>query len=165
MAQTSAGSCRLETKYDSESNTSSVSCHLLERVTDFGRLMVHANVSFQGKQANESTRFWLRLSSFISSATGHTNPILSVAGILSLRLDESRLDIPITGYHQDYYEMSRMLVEQAQGEINRQYLQKLLGAKRIAGCWGSGDFELTDAETVTLRDFISRLVLAVPSKH
>jgi hypothetical protein len=159
-----ASGYRLETKYDSGADTTTVKCNLTESVEFQNRLTVQAGASFRGKRGkgepNEATKFWLFLSSTRGGATRHTQPLFREASTLRLVTDSARLDIPIEDYRGDFYELVRSFSESARAEIGREDLRKLLDAQSLKGEWGGVEFKLSDAALAALKDFISRQIFA-----
>jgi len=151
---------RIETKYDRLADTTTLQCNLVELGEGAPKLTVQANASFRGKEPNETAKFWLGLASYKSGATRRTQCSFMEATTLYLTTDSARLEVPVKDYHNDFYEMNRLLAEQARAEINREDLRKLLDARSIEGKWGDVEFKLSDAALASLKDFISRQVFA-----
>jgi hypothetical protein len=162
-AQRSAPACRLETQYDREADLTTITCDLHEPVVASKKLIVQPSLSFRGKRPNETTKFWLGLMAYQGAASRHTRLAFRDANRLLLRMDAARLEVPVTGYRNEFYELNRLLAEQGRAEIARADLQKLLDATHISGQWGSADFSLPDAALVSLKDFITRQALAAPA--
>jgi hypothetical protein len=154
-AQTPGSVCQREAKYDPAANLTTVECALLETFTPPIRLMLTANVAYQGKQPNETAKFHFNLSAFRGDSDRRTPPLFKEATTLSLSLETTRLEIPVTGFHADFFEMNRLLAEQAQASLDGENLRKLLEAKSLAGKWGNAEFKLTDASFQSLKKFIS----------
>lgn len=154
-AQKSADVCRREVKYDPETNLTTVECALHEMFTPPIRLMVTANTIYRGKHPNETAKFHFKLAAFRNGSNRRTPLLFKDAATLSLSLETTTLEISIAGFHTDFFEMSRLLTEQAQAGLERENLQKLLEAKSLAGKWGNIEFKLTDASFQTLKRFIS----------
>jgi hypothetical protein len=163
FAQQPANACRLEANYDRETDTTTVECDLIESFAAPTRLIVQANASFQGKEPNESAKFWLGLSAYRSSANRRTPPLFKEAATFSLLTDAVRIEIPVTGYRKDFFELNRLLAEQARAEISREDLRKLLDAKSLAGKWESLEFKFSGDALASLKDFISRQVFVAHS--
>jgi len=167
-----ASVCRLETKYDSGADTTTVKCDLIESVEFPTRLTVQANASFRGKgegrgkeergekEPNEATKFWLFLSSNRGRATRRTQPLFREATTLYLVMDSARLEIPVEDYRNDFYELIRSFSESARAEIGSEDLRKLLNAKSLKGEWGGIEFKFSEAALASLKNFISRQVFA-----
>jgi hypothetical protein len=156
--QPPAAVCRPEAKYDRDADTTTVQCDLIEKVAPTGRLIVRASSSFQGKEPNGTMIFQLGLASYKGGANRRTEHIFKDATTLSLSLDSARLEIPVKDYRVEFFELNRMLAEQARAEIGREDLQKLLHAKSLSGKWGVIEFTLSEAALASLKDFISRQV-------
>ena len=152
---------RFEARYDSLADTTTVQCDLVELGQGAPRLTVRANASFRGKEPNETTKFWLGLASYKGGATRRTQRSFEEATTLYLTTDSARLEVPVKSYHNDFYELNRLLAESARAEISREDLHKLLDAKSVEGRWGDVEFKLSDAALASLKDFISRQVFAV----
>lgn len=157
MAQneSEASLCRLETKYDRATDTTTVGCDLFESYKDRLRFQVRINVSFQGKEANETAKFSLALSSYKGDATRKTLPLFKDAVTLALSADPAQFELPISGYQKDFFEMNRMLAELARAELGREDLRRLLAAQSLAGKWGGAEFKLSGAALKALKEFIS----------
>jgi hypothetical protein len=151
---------RVETRYDRLADTTTVQCNLVELGKGAPRLTVRANASFRGKEPNETTKFWLGLASYKGSATRHTQRSFEEATILYLTMNSTRLEVPVKDYHNDFYELNRLLAESARADISREDLHKLLDAKSVEGRWGDVEFKLPEAALTALKDFISRQVFA-----
>jgi len=151
---------RIEARYDSLADTTTVQCDLVELGKGAPRLTIRANASFRGKEPNETTKFWLGLASYKGSATRHTQRSFQEATTLYLRMDSIRLEVPVKDYHNDFYELNRLLAESARAEIRREDLYKLLNAKSVEGRWGDVEFKLSEDALTALKDFISRRVFA-----
>ena len=153
--------CRLETKYDRLTDTTTVGCDELVKWGEApAGLSVQAQVSFRGKEANETAKFWLCLSSNKGGATRHTGPLFKEASTLSLVLDGARLEFPVTDYRHNFYELAGLRSESARAEIRTEDLNKLIETKNLAGKWGGVEFKFSDAALASLKDFISRQVFA-----
>src|SRR5262249_23714860 len=131
-----AGACRLETKYDHNTDTTTVHCDLLELGEGAPKLAVRANASFRGKEPDETAIFWFSLSSYKGGATRQTQPLFKEATTLFLMTESARLTIPIKDYRNDFFELNRLLAERARAEIGNEDLQKLLDARSLEGKWG-----------------------------
>src|SRR5262245_56852989 len=123
-----AGACRLETKYNSFTDMTTVQCDLVEPGAFPAGLTVQAKASFRGKAPNETVKFWLSLSSNRGGATRRTQPLFREASTLHLVMDSERLDIPVEDYHNDFYELVGSISESARAEIGRVDLRKLINA-------------------------------------
>ena len=156
------GVCRLDTKYDRVGDLTTVQCALLETTASPVKVSVWATASFQGKEPNETAKFWFVLSSHQSGATRRTPPFFQEASQLFLHIDGSQQSFPVTHYRKDFFELNRFLGESARAEINRADLQKLLNAKKLAGKWGEVEFTFSAAALTSLQDFLSRQVFAAP---
>lgn len=159
-AQTTERVCQRESKYDPVANLTTVECTLLETFTPPIRLMLTANAAYQGKQPNKTAKFYFSLSAFRGSSNHRTPLLFKDAATLSLSLETTTLEIPVAGFHKDFFEMSRLLAEQAQASLDHQNLRKLLEAQTLAGQWGSIGFKLSDASLVELKKFISDQILS-----
>lgn len=148
--------CRPEVKYDRVADTTTVQCDLIELGKGAPRLAVQANASFSGKEPNDTAAFWLGLASYKGGATRRTQPFFKEATTLTLSVDSARLEIPVKDYRTEFFELNRLLSEQARAEIVRENLRKLLDAKSVAGNWGGVEFVLSDAALASLKEFISR---------
>jgi hypothetical protein len=155
---------RVEARYDSLADTTTVQCDLVELGQGAPRLTVRANASFRGKEPNETTKFWLGLASYKGDATRRTQRSFEEATTLYLTTDSTRLEVPVKGYHNDFYELNRLLAESARAEISREDLHKLLDAKSVEGKWGDVEFKLSEAALASLKDFISRQVFAASDR-
>jgi len=162
--QPPASVCRPETKYDRVADRTTVQCDLIEQVTATGRLIVRAGASFQGKELKESAQFWFSLASYKGAAVRRTPPSFKEATTLYLTVDSARLEVPIKDYRNDFFELNRMLAEQARAEIGREDLQKLVSAKRLEGKWGGGEFKFSDGALASLKYFISRQAITANSR-
>jgi hypothetical protein len=158
-AQRPAGVCRLENNYDREADMTTVQCDLVETVNPPIRLVVQASASFRGKEPNETGTFWFGLSAYRSGANRRTEPHFQDAATLFLSADSERLEGPVRNYRKEFFEMNRLLTEQAHAEVSRAELQKLLNAKLLSGKWGSLEFKFSATALAALKDFISRQVL------
>jgi hypothetical protein len=164
QAQRPASGCRLENSFDRETDMTTVHCDLVETVTPPVRLIVQASASFRGKEPNETGMFWFRLSAYRSGANRRTEPHFQDAATLGLSVDSERLEGPVRNYRREFFEMNRLLTEQARAEINRAELQKLLDAKQLSGKWGGVEFKFSATALAALKDFISRQVLAAKDR-
>ena len=163
-AQNHADTCRLETKYDREMNSTTVECALLESFMPPIRLMVQANASFQGKRPNETAKFQLSLAAFRNGSNRHTTPLFKDATTLLLNLGTSHLEIPVTEFRTEFFEMNRLLAEQANAAVSGEDLRKLLQAKSLKGKWGNTEFDLSETALASLKTFISGQMFAAPSQ-
>ena len=155
QAQESKDTCQREAKYDPAANLTTVECALLETFTPPVRLMLTANAAYQGKQPNETAKFHFNLSAFRGDSNRRTPPLFKEAATLSLSLETLRLEIPVTGFHTDFFEMNRLFAEKAQASLDREALRKLLEAKTLAGKWGKTEFKLADVSFQALKRFIT----------
>ncbi len=158
-AQKSADVCRREVKYDPETNLTTVECSLHEMFTPPIRLMVTANTIYRGKRPNETAKFHFQLLAFRNGSNRRTPLLFKDAATLSLSLETTTLEIPVTGFHTDFFEMSRLLTEQAQAGLERENLQKLLETKTLAAKWGKIEFKLSEASLLMLKKIISDQIL------
>jgi|SRR5262245_12665540 len=158
------GVCLLETKYDSESDTTTVHCDLAEFHEAPTRLTIQAVASYRGKEPNETTKFWLQLSGFIAGATRRTQPVFHEAAAISLLLDTTRLEIPVSDYHNDFFELNHLLAESARAEISREDLRKLLDAKSLKAEWGGVGLKFSNASLGSLKTFIHRQVFVAETR-
>jgi hypothetical protein len=157
--------CRLETKYDRAADLTTVQCgDLIEREETPAKLTVQANVSFRGRELNETAKFWLSLSSHRSGAARRSQLLFQEATVLYLVTDAARLEIQVTDYRKDFFELVSLMAESARAEIGREDLRKLLEAKRLTGRWGNVEFKFSDAAVASLKGFISRQVLVTPTR-
>src|SRR5215213_3210860 len=140
-----AGVCRLESKYDRVTDTTTVQCDLVELVPPPARVIVQANVSFRGKEPNETAKFWFGLSSHQGSATRRTQPLFKEATVLNLVVDSVGLEVPVKDYRNDFYELNSLRAESARAEVGPEDLRKLLAARSLAGKWGDVEFKFSDA--------------------
>jgi hypothetical protein len=154
-AQSPGSACQREVKYDPAANLTTVECALLDTFTPPIRLMLTANAAYQGKQPNETAKFHFNLSAFRGDSTRRTPPFFKEATTLSLSLETTQLEIAVTGFYTDFFEMNRLFAEKAQASLDRETLRKLLEAKTLAGKWGKTEFKLTDASFQALKRFIS----------
>jgi hypothetical protein len=156
-----ARACRLETKYDRVTDTTTVQC---DELVGWGEapagLTVQANASFHGKEPNETAKFWLSLSANKGGATRHTRPLFQEAKTLYLVMDAAQMEIPVTDYRHDFYELAGLMAEAARAEIRSEDLHKLIEAKSLAGKWGNVEFKFSGAALASLKGFISRQVFA-----
>ena len=144
-----------EARYDPETNVTTVECSLHEVFKPPIRLMLTANASYQGKQPNETAKFYFNLSAFRGDSNRRTPPLFREATSLSLSLETTHLEIPVTGFHTNFFEMNRLLAEQAQANLDRGALRTLLEAKSLTGKWGNTEFKLSDDSLLALKKFIS----------
>lgn len=154
---------RLETKYDRSADQTTVQCDLLEHIASPGRLMVQACASYRGKNPNETSKFRLDLAFYQGRAARRTPPIFREAKTLYLLIDSARREVPVIDYRSEFFELNRLLTEQAHAEIKREDLRKLLDAKQLSGKWGDVEFNLSNAELAGLKDFINRQVFPANS--
>lgn len=159
-----AGLCRAETRYDRAANTTTIECDLFESYKDHLRLIVRASMSFQGKESNETAKFRLALSSYKGDATRRTLPLFKDAATLTLSVNPAQLELPVRDYRKDFFEMNRMLAEQARAELSREDLRKLLDAKSLAGKLGGAEFGFSGASLAALKEFISRQVFTTDGR-
>jgi hypothetical protein len=155
-----ASLCRIETKYDRSTDTTTLQCNLIELGKGAPKLIVQANASFRGKGPKETAKFWFGLSSYRGGATRHTQRLFQEATTLYLAIDSERLEIPVIDYHTDFYELNQLLAESARAEINREDLRRLLDARSLEGKWGDVDFKLSGAALSSLKGFIYNQVFA-----
>jgi hypothetical protein len=159
-----AGLCRVETKYDRAADTTTIGCNLFESYENRLRLIVRINVSFQGKEANETAKFSLAFSAYKGDATRKTAPLFKDAATLALSAAPAHLELPISDYRQDFFEMTRLLAEQARAELGREDLRRLLAAQSLAGKWGGAEFRLSGAALAALKELISRQVFTTDGR-
>jgi len=155
---------RVEARYDSLADTTTVQCDLVELGKGAPRLTIRANASFRGKEPTGTTKFWLGLASYKGGATRRTQRSFEEATTLYLTMDSTRLEVPVKDYHNDFYELNRLLAESARAEISREDLYKLLNAKSVEGRWGDVEFKLSEDALTALKDFISRQVFAASDR-
>ena len=161
----SPGLCRVETKYDSLADTTTVQ---FDDLVKWGEapagLTVQANASFRGKETgrwdepNETAKFWLLLSSNKGGATRQSRPLFQDAKIVYLSMDSTQMEIPVCDYRYDFFELIRSYAESAKVELNHEDLQKLLTAKRLECKWGGFEFKFSDSALASLKKFISRQI-------
>lgn len=159
-----AGLCRVETKYDRDADTTTVGCDVFESYKDRLRLIVRINMLFQGKEPNETAKFSLALSSYKGDATRKTFPLFKDVATLSLSVARAQLELPISDYRQDFFELNRLLAEQARAELSREDLRRLLAAQSLAGKWGGAEFRLSGTALTALKEFISRQSVAADGR-
>jgi len=150
--------CRLETKYDQVADTTVVRCDLVELRDVPARLTIQAVASYRGTEPNETTKFWLQLSGFITDASRRTQPVFQEATIITLSTETTRLEVPLSDYHNDFFELNRLLAESARAEISRNDLRKLLDARSLKCKWSDSEIKFSDASLSSLKSFISRQV-------
>lgn len=151
--------CRFETKYNHEADVTTVLCdELLKWGEAPAGLTIRANVSFRGKESNETAVFWLTLSSNKGGATRTTRPLFQDAKTLQLSIGGESLEVPIRDYDKSYFELIRASAESAHAELGRGELRKLLDANSLQGRWGGVDFKLSDPALVSLKKFVAREV-------
>jgi hypothetical protein len=154
--------CRYETKYNHEADVTTVFCdELLKWGEAPAGLTIRANVSFRGKESNETAVFWLTLSSNKGGATRTTRPLFQEAKSLQLSTGSESFDIPLRDYDKTYFELIRSSAESAHAEIGREELRKLLEARSLQGRWGTVEFKLSDPALISLKKFVSREVFHV----
>lgn len=163
-AQNSDAGCRKHTKYDATANRTTVECNLLEVAASPVRLMLTAKASYQGKEPNETAKFSFHLAAFRGAANRHTQLLFKDATTLSLTLETTHLELPVTEFHTDFFELNRLLAEQAQASVDRENLRKLLATNQLAGKWGSAEFKLSDASLLSLKKFIADQVAFVDER-
>jgi hypothetical protein len=151
---------RIESSYDRDADLTTVQFELVQLGKGAPKLIVEAIVTFRGKEPNETAKFWLGLSSYRGSATRRTRPLFKDEKTVRLAVDSTVMELPIKDYHNDFYELNRLLAEQARAEIRRDDLQKLLEAMRIEGSWGEVEFKFSEAALKSLKDFISHNVFS-----
>jgi hypothetical protein len=156
--------CRLETRYDNSTDTTTVRCDLVELRDAPARLTIQAVASYRGKESNETVKFWLDLSRFISGATINTKSVFQEVKAISLLSDKIRLEIPVSDYHNDFFELNRLLAESAEAEIGREDLRKLLDSNSLKAKWGDVEIEFSDIHLKSLKTFISRQVFLAETR-
>ena len=157
--------CRIETKYDEIADKTTVQCIDLIRWGEApARVTIHAVASFRGREPNESVRLWLVLSSNRSGSPREEPLLFKDAMIVRLMLDSAELDIPVTDYNTDFFELSRLRAESAHAVFCLEDLQKVLKAKSLSGSWGTVEFKLSDTALASLKDFIAHEALG-PLAH
>jgi hypothetical protein len=147
---------RLDTKYDRFKDLTTVQCELVKWGEAPAKITVQANVSFSGKEPNETTRFWFNLSSNRSGASRETKPLFREATRLYLSTALEHLELPISDYHHSFFEIIPSFAESARAEFARDDCQKLIEAKSLKGKWGDVEFKFSDVALATLKEFISR---------
>jgi hypothetical protein len=152
-----------ESEYDRLTDTTTVHCDLVELGDRAPKLTVRANASFRRKEPNETTKFWFSLASYKGDATRRTQRSFKEATTLYLTIDSARLEFPVKGYRNDFYELNRLLAESARAEISLEDLRKLREARSVEGKWGDVEFKLSEDALASLKDFISRHVFAAAS--
>ncbi|HEY7181230.1 MAG TPA: hypothetical protein VIC84_07415 [Blastocatellia bacterium] len=155
---------RIETKYDPLADTTTAQCDLVELGQGAPRLIVLAKASFSGREPNKNATFWLGLASYKGGATRRTQRSFKEATTLYLTMDSTRLEVQVKDYHNDFYELNRLLAESARAEISREDLRKLLDARSVEGKWGDIDFKVSEAALASLKDFISHKVFAASDR-
>jgi hypothetical protein len=163
-AQSSGSACQRETKYDPVANLTTVECTLFETYTPPIRLVVTANASYQGKQPNETAKFYFNLSVFRSDSNRRTQPLFKDATTLLLSLDATHLAIPITEFHTNFFEMNRLLAEHAQVRLDRENLRKVFDAKSFLGKWSNTEFKLSDESLLALKKFVSDQIFSASER-
>lgn len=163
-AQKSGSGCQLERKYDRQANVTTVECALLETFTPPIRLMVQANASFPGKFPNDAAKLYFTLSAFRGDANRRTLPLFKGENVLLLNLGATELEVQVTGFRLEYFEMNRLISEQASVVINRDDWPKLLEARSLQGKWGNTSFALSEASLTALKTFIAEQVVATSSQ-
>jgi hypothetical protein len=108
------------------------------------------------KGAEGPAQFWLGLASYQGSANRRSPSSFREATTLYLTADSKQLEIRVKDYRKDFFEINRLLTEEARAEIGSVDLQKLVNARRIEGKWGSAEFKFSDATLASLKNFISR---------
>jgi hypothetical protein len=150
------GGCRLESKYDEMADTTTVKCMDLVKWGEApSRLTIHAAASFTGREPNQSVRLWLLLSSNRSGSTREAPLLFKEAATIHLAFDSDQLDIPVTDFVTDFFELTHLRAESAHATISLEDLQRLLKAKSVAGRWGAVDFRFSDSELACLKNFIA----------
>ncbi|HEX4949836.1 MAG TPA: hypothetical protein VFZ34_24435 [Blastocatellia bacterium] len=163
-AQNSSAVCRLKTKYDRVTETTTVQCEIVHGDEHPARLSVYAAAAYRGEEPNEEGQFWFALHSNRNGATRQTKPLFQQATTLSLMLDKQAVEVPIKDYRKDYFENVRQYAESARAEIRREDLLKLLAVTTLTGRWGGVEFKFSAAELAALKDFISHQLLIAPSR-
>jgi hypothetical protein len=164
LAQDSQPVCRLITKYDSATETTTVQCELVTRDETTVKLSVRANTAFHGKEPNETAQFWFALASNQSRATRQTKPLFAEAAALSLVADATPIEVPLQDYHKDYFESVHLYSESVRAELPREALQKLMDAHSLQGQWGKADIKFSAGELAALKDFLARHGFAPSSR-
>ena len=163
-AQKSGNACQIERKYDRQANVTTVECALLETFAPPIRLMVQANASFPGKFPNDAAKLYFTLSAFRGDANRRTLPLFKGENVLLLNLGATELEVQVTGFRLEYFEMNRLISEQASVVINRDDLPKLLEAQSLQGKWGNTTFALSESSLAALKAFIAEQALATSSQ-
>lgn len=158
-AQDSPPVCRLKTKHDRVTDTTTVQCEIVRRDEEPLHLSLYATASFQGEEPNENGHFWFALHSNRSGATRQTKPLFHEAAVLVLGLDAKLIEVSIKDYRKDYFENVRQYAESARAEMRRTDLPKLLTATTLTGKWGNVEFKFSAAELAALKDFITHQVM------
>ncbi len=157
--------CRLESKYDQMADTTTVKCMDLVKWGEApARLTIHAAASFTGREPNQSVRLWLILSSNRSGSTREAPLLFKEATTIHLALDSTQLEIPVTDFSTDFFELTHLRTESAHAMICLEDLQRLLKAKSVAGRWGAVDFKVSDGAFPCLKSFIAHEAIA-PLAH
>jgi len=157
--------CRLESKYDQSADTTTIKClDLIKWGEAPARLTIHAAASFKGHEPNQSARLWLILSSNRSDSTREAPLLFKQAVTIHLALDSGELEIPVSDYSTDFFEMNRLRAESAHAVICIDDLQKVLNSRNLAGKWGTVDFKFSDRSLASLKDFIAHNAIA-PLAH
>jgi hypothetical protein len=153
--------CRLETRYDQQTDTTTVRCDLVELRGAPARVTIQAVSSYRGKEPNETAKFWLQLLGFTGDATRRTQPVFREATEISLISEANLLEIPVNDYGTELFELNRLLAESARAEISREDLRKLLDAQSLKGKWGNVEVKFSDASLRSLKSFITRQVFLI----
>src|SRR5262249_40665577 len=123
----STNTCRVEIKYDQVSDRTTIKCiDLIKWGEAPARLTIHAVASFSGREPNQTTKLWLVLSSNRSGSTREAPLLFKDSKLMLLTLDSNQLDVPVTDYSTDFFELSRLRAESAHAVICLDDLQKLL---------------------------------------
>jgi hypothetical protein len=157
--------CRTESKYDQVADTTTVKCLDLVKWGEApARLTIHAVASFTGREPNQSVRLWLVLSSNRSGSTREAPLLFKEATTIRLALDSDQLDLPVTDYNSDFFELNHLRAESAHAVMCLEDLQRVLKTKSLAGRWGTVDFKFSDSALASLKNFIARQAIA-PLAH
>lgn len=155
-----AESYPVTSRYDPTTDTTTTRLELLSDDSSPVALTLHANAAFQGREPNESGRFWFTLAITQGQVARKTPSQFVGQEPVILTLDDTELKIPLTAYQREYYELIRRVSESANVSIERNALSRLLAAKELSGQNGKVKFKLSAAALAALKEFITRQVLA-----
>lgn len=78
--------------------------------------------------------------------------------MITLSTETTRLEVPVSDYHNDFFELNSLLAESARAEISRKDLRKLLDTNSLKCKWSDLEVKFSDASLSSLKSFISRQV-------